>query len=85
MFRIPTLTADYSVVLQNTEKQCTLKFAIFPVNNTIKWIKDTVILATLRNNFRKMNSICWLRLEAISLKETKNLVCNLTGKKKEYL
>ena len=81
MFRIPTQTADDSVMLQNTEKRHTLKFAILPVNNTIIRIKDTVILDTLHNDFRKMNSICWQRLETISVKETKNPVISQTRKR----
>jgi hypothetical protein len=69
MFRIPTQTADDSVALQNTEKWHTLKFAILSVNNTIIRKKDTIILATLHYDFRKMNSICWERLETVGVKE----------------
>lgn len=72
MFRIPTQTADDSVVLKNTEKQYTLKFAICSVNNTIIWKKESIILATLHNDFRKMNSISCQRLETTGVKETRN-------------
>jgi hypothetical protein len=72
MFRIPTQNADDSVVLKNTEKRYTLQFALLSVNNTIIWKKDTIILAMVNNDFKKMNSICWQRLEATSVQEIRN-------------